>query len=736
MESFLTTSEALKYATNATLNAKGANAWNSTLNSLVDLFVSGTKKCPTELEEFEKIFQIVQNAYSEDPNQFVKILKFHRLIKKGNGIKWLYYLCMIVLKLNVPNELEKYEQVLDWSWEYPKDLLSLCRLSNMYGPFPNSSGISIEWKFDSESRKKNSLGSKLYAWGRTNKQGQQVFLEYELVLYARQVYKLFVQLISPNPSEDSKPNPMFLKYMGYEGGHWALETKLIWVFVEQLISTDLEFAQLVKSTDMLESELGMQLREILKNSFCTNKSPSDELESNDNHNFSFTNKTRRQIKKCFNSHLNLLDNLFKGVHQDGRLFGWGVDETEEEEIILIANQLKRSATLAFNRFEKTVKTYSRIRSNRKNYRNELREEHEQSLTLTQQLLSKGYSKYLEMVASGKAKVKTTGLDVSEQVWEFFSSNEDFSQSVESKLTQMVDELKVSLKEIVSEELFSLLANKFEIVLDISGSMSGKPIQTGLLYMCLMAKVFSIKRLFYFESSFHQVDLSDEMILTGTMCDLVRKIYKKTNGSTELEHIFSHFRSIDLRDKNVIIITDGDCDPSNGSTNPFHTAPKGESGLKYVVVNVNETKMNFPFLGLDPDVCYVTGSNPKTINGLIKALVISGNNNVPITPTLVLNCSLDLEELEHDFIIPNHQIQFSREVISELFDIFMSNLPPQPLHETKFQDEFDAQRFMEQSGCDFNNGFDSDKNLSDDENSSPDKLDVNSPSNLCGSGGRL
>ena len=228
-------------------------------------------------------------------------------------------------------------------------------------------------------------------------------------------------------------------------------------------------------------------------------------------------------------------------------------------------------------------------------------------------------------------------------------------------------------------MFEYLAHRFSLVLDISGSMNGPPIQTGLLYMVLMAKVFRINQLFYFESELHQVNLTN-LDFDSSICQLVKKVYKETTGSTCLQSVFDYFRTNNVTNKNVIIITDGDCDPSHdysviSNPNPFHTAPKSEQGLKYIVVNVKETKMNFPYLGMDPDVCYVTGNNPKTLNGLIKALVISLMESIPITPSLVLKCSLDLDELTHSFQLGTFSKEFTITEITKLFQIFICNLAP-------------------------------------------------------------
>lgn len=652
----MTTSQGLIYTNNMVLNTKGANAWKSTLNPLVDLFTTGIKKCPDTYEEFEKVFNIVQSALREDPETFVKVLKFHRLIESGNGIKWIYYLCLMVIRMQKPS---LYSLVLEWSWEYPKDFLNLHRITNMYEPV--YSGKEVNTTLPIRNFEKGSYASKLNAWALQNKVKREEFdttriysvpIQDELVIYGNRIYELFINLMTPE--FDGNYNLMFLKYMSYEHGHWEVETHLIWQYVETKIKANTSFADLVNSNLELKTDLGSELRTILKDSFDL---------ANLNRPV-FTKKTRRLIKKCFNSHINLLDNLFKGIHQDGTTFG---SQSKEKEINNIAYQLKRSATLAFDRFEKTVSTYPEMREDNTE---------EVKTSITKRYLVEGYQKYLQMLKEGKAKVKTTGLDASQQVWEFFNSSETFSQSVESKLEDLVSKLKISLIETSGTALFNQLAQRFSLVLDISGSMQGKPIQTGLLYMVLMAKVFGIHTMYYFEDRLHQVNLRDED-LNGTLCGLVKKIYKHIHGCTNLTSVFTHFKSSNIRDKNVIIITDGDCDPSDysGRTNPFHTAPKKEQNLKYIVVNVKETKMNFPYLGMDPDVCYVSGNNPKTLNGLIKALVVSFMQNVSLTPTLVLSCSLDLDELSNTFDVGTFSNVYEEETIQKVFHVFMKNKPP-------------------------------------------------------------
>jgi len=409
----MTTTQGLLYTSNHTLNTKGADAWVSTLNPLIDLFATGVKKCPDTLEEFEKIFNIVSSALREDPECFVKVLKFHRLITNGNGIRWLYYLCMLVIKMENHN---LYEKILDWSWQYPKDFMNLHRITNMYCPINSSTDVQVQ--MPQKDAPKGTFANKFNAWILQNKVKSygatevQVQVQIEIVMYANMVSALFINLLTPN--FNSGYNPMLLKYMSYESGHWEVETHLIWECVENLLKDNDDFTQLIKSDLELGTNLGTELRNILKQSLI-NPNSSSKL---------FTNKTRRLVKKCFNSHINLTDNLFKGIHQDGSSFD--SHTSKSEEIDLIAGQLKRTATLAFDRFEKTIKKYQLDEPNEHDKSDEPDELKLNSTSnLTHSYLLEGYSKYLELLKLGKAQVKTTGLDMTQQVWDFFQSKETF-----------------------------------------------------------------------------------------------------------------------------------------------------------------------------------------------------------------------------------------------------------------------------------------------------------------------
>jgi hypothetical protein len=654
----VTSNQALFYAKNLTLNKKGSEAWNSTLNPLVDMFSLCTKKLPVK-GEFLKIIKILDDSIKNDPTTYLKLLKFHRLINNGNGIKWLYYLGMVILKYH-DNEL--YEKVLEWSWQYPKDILRLNRITNMLKIDNNSKNIMI--KVDNLHNKTTIKGRRVNAFIKNNKSSNinpsnynLTVLPFELIFYSEVLLDIFKKVLNPNNEEDY--NPMFLKYLGYEKRQWYLESNIIWQYLEYIIKEESKTSDtlkdLIKSQEKIKHSLGSEIRDILKDVNFDEKI--------------FTNKKRRLIKKCFNEHVNLLDNLHKGQHKDGSLLG---SHNNNKEMNLILDQLKKSPTLAFKNFEKTIKKY---------HWNE-------NKSVKQKLISDAYNLYLERLKTGDIKVKTHGLDISDDAYNFFVNNNEFDQSLESKLEDMAEKLKYSILEIAGSAFFTSLKDSFEIVLDISGSMCGKPLQTGLLYMLLLTKVLNLKRLFYFENDLHIVELNDSDY-NNSMCNLIKKIYKRDCGCTKLQNVFKYIKKEKITDKNIIIITDGDCDPHGNNSNPFHTAPKEDQNIRYVVVNVKEEKMNFPYLNMDPNVCYVTGNNPKTLNGFIKALIFSIINKIILTPSLVLKYSLELEELKEDFnISKKYTLDLGDDIPHRIYENFVVNIPNSINNNNLDEDESD------------------------------------------------
>jgi hypothetical protein len=404
---------------------------------------------------------------------------------------------------------------------------------------------------------------------------------------------------------------------------------------------------------------------------------------------SLTNKARRQIKKLINEQVNLTDNMFQGLHADGS--GIGTLDDDEKEIELLYQVLKKTPTLSFAKAEKTIKKWISEACSRS-----LTTHSPISLTfqsVKHRLIVAAYRKYMEEVNNKTVQVKTRGLNFVNKCFEYWTS-QLFDPVIEEQINKTCDELKTFISTSFDDEYtFEKFSDSLILVLDISGSMNGIPLNTGLFYMLMMVKIFGIDRLYYFESK-----LEIRTISSGwtTNLELINQVYSVSKGSTNLDVVFQHLNNSRTSLMNVIIITDGDCDPGHYnrigySSNPFHEATREDKEKSiypnivdnnFVVVNVKQEKMNFPYLDLDPNVCYLTGNNPKTLNGFIKALCESTKTRTTITPHLILKYTLSMDELVFDTPIPTFSSVLTEERISLLFEAFKKNLPPKNIVTTE------------------------------------------------------
>lgn len=237
---------------NMTFNTKGADAFKSTNNPILDLFTETRKKVPETVDEFKILVRKIEAAKNYDSEMFVKLLKFHRLIEKGNGLKGIYYICMMILKDEDPTI---YEQVLTWSRQYPKDILRLARLSSMLGSGPSTTGtistIPMSLKYaTSQGKSKGTLGKKMTKWALTEKKNtnltssrsqtnpvQTIYLSAEIELYAQLLADTLKKIMTGKLFDD-EVNLMLFKYLSYETGHFAVESKVIWTRVNAILTTD------------------------------------------------------------------------------------------------------------------------------------------------------------------------------------------------------------------------------------------------------------------------------------------------------------------------------------------------------------------------------------------------------------------------------------------------------------------------------------------------------------------
>jgi hypothetical protein len=393
-----------------------------------------------------------------------------------------------------------------------------------------------------------------------------------------------------------------------------------------------------------------------------------------NYMVKLTNKVKRNIKQMFNREVNLTDRMFQGFHTNNTEISSLGDE--QKEINMIYKVFKKTPTKSFQLAELTVKKYIGLIDG-------ISYTHEDKTKVRQYLITKGYEKYKLDVKEKKVKVKTHGLDLMEKCATYAKENV-VDPILEEQIDKFVIELKQSIMEVFDATYtYEQFAQSICPVLDVSGSMDGQPLLTGFFYMLVLAKVFAINKLYYFSS-----DLNIKNIIfsaNSTYLDIIKQIYSHSTGSTELNLVFKELNKDKISGKNIIIITDGDCDPvGQNKSNPFHQATiqdKSKSAYPYiincnfVIINVKEKKMGFPYLNLDPQVCYLTGNNPKTIIGFIKALTISAKTKLPITPDLVLSCTLNLDELIISKQLPQlYSNIMSDSRIDRLYTIFMKNIP--------------------------------------------------------------
>lgn len=236
-----------------TTNDKGADAFTTTTNPILDLFTETRKSLPRDLEEFKKLVRKIEAAKNADSEMFVRLLKFHRLIEKGNGMKGIYYICMMVLKEEDP---VLYEYVLKWSREYPKDIMRLARISSMFNSTVSSTGEKIQMKLSTDYSIHKGRGTKMVKWTRdgmksgnihlNSNQNTVVSLSPEIVLYSNLLFDTIKQILKGNLYEDNV-NLMLFKYMAYESSHFAVESNIIWKYVEQLMQNDPEISTLINT---------------------------------------------------------------------------------------------------------------------------------------------------------------------------------------------------------------------------------------------------------------------------------------------------------------------------------------------------------------------------------------------------------------------------------------------------------------------------------------------------------
>jgi hypothetical protein len=585
---------------NLALNAKGVTAFKSSGQSLLDFFVRSSKQPVMTIEEFTMLFTEIHSAFSTNPKAFIKLLNFQRNIKGGNGIKMYLWLGLLLLKNSASSEL--YKSILGWTYQYSKDLHQLSRFT---------SSVNIG--------------------------GQE-----ELDLYASKVYEQLIKLLSGNTKD---LDLMLFKYLSHAHGHWSNETDQIWLRVNTLLcSSALEVDQLLKSDQPLpnQNNLGVVLRSLLV------KQVGQKVY--------ITPRLKRKIKVAVNSRLHLTDYLLAGIHYDETYFNFSPDLVDTEST-KIANEISQSAAIATKKLCQSIQKWKKGTSTNSTHMDQSVSVIEQitvpELTQIQKLLMSGHDKYLELLKLKAVVAKEVGVDLNDLVYNYFTCGTD-TTGLESQINERIDRIRKQVMPMFTDT-FTLLdfVKSFRIIMDRSGSMEGAPLKSGLFQMLIMAKIFRVKQIIYFDCDVEVKHLTDSD-LNGPILNLVKKVYTRHQGSTNLEKAMDYLENSGASNKNVIIITDSDCDPNSFGyqSSPFHTAfddskYKHLPTNRYIVMNVKETKMSFPYLDFHQNVSYISGVS--CLDFLIQALVRSSRDKEPLTPQLVLDCCLDADR----FKIPDH-----------------------------------------------------------------------------------
>jgi hypothetical protein len=237
---------------NIILNNKGATSFNTTFNSVLDLYTYQNKTLPVEQTEFNNLIDTIENSFIDNSNLTIKLLKFKRLIKKGNGLRMLPFIMMLMVK---KQDCQVYKQILPWFYESEKDLLTLARMSRMYKDI----------KFD------NNI---------------------ELELYTENLYNVLTSVLNGETNINLLP----IKYLPSNGNHFDYERRII----RNLLNLKLlvNKSNLNLNNTNFKTEYQSFLTNILNNEFNST-------------NMFINNRVLRQIKTYFDSKQYLATPLLK-----------------------------------------------------------------------------------------------------------------------------------------------------------------------------------------------------------------------------------------------------------------------------------------------------------------------------------------------------------------------------------------------------------------------------------------
>lgn len=417
--------------------------------------------------------------------------------------------------------------------------------------------------------------------------GSGNYLKHECELYSENVRSLIHRILS-----DQKLNSgdlLWIKYINTP--HFSQNSKIIWNLIPQFNTADYHPV----------TDNGIYVLKLLNT--C---------------NGEITNKVARQIKSYFHRELNLMDKIFQGYLPDGRIIECSDDHAE-----IISKLLEKCASLCNKKSITTINKFNN--QDDKQYHS---------------VLINGLNKYKDTIRLNKNKIKVSSSALSTECMEYymrFKYNKMCGEDslLEAKLIKVCEEFKQEISFVASIEN---IVNNINVIIDQSGSMYGEPLNIALYMGLLLWEVLGIKYIYLFSDQLYILDLPE---IDG-MCQKIEHLYRCSSGCTNLQSVFDHLMLTQSDNKRHInlIMTDCDCDPVDGSSNPFQIALNKLPLHQFCVCNVKETNITFPYQSNCNNVCYLTGNNLTLLRHLIKCLVDSINNDIPISSDQLLECALN------------------------------------------------------------------------------------------------
>lgn len=352
--------------------------------------------------------------------------------------------------------------------------------------------------------------------------------------------------------------------------------------------------------------------------------------------YKVTNAELRRFYSHEKQKLHLFDTFLRGQKEDGSPLQNGDEE-------YVVGWMKKMSTLAFQHAKNVISKFA------------------ESKVPYQRVLYKAYDMIREDIRSKSFCVKSTGWNPVKECYDYFTKN-TIDDELESALTTKFNAIKEKISTIKMQN------PPIDIVIDNSGSMGGTPIQTALYISLILTRLFSLDRVTIFNSTAKTVFLNlnnDEK--NEKWYDRIRSFYCQPTGSTNLDQIFPHLVN---NSNTTLILTDGDCDPTRDGQNPFQTALQRFPNRKFVVWNLKDTKLNFPYCVHDSRVGYLSGNEPSVIIAVIR-LLASGKE---LTPMNMLEECLNEDSLKWKQPKPDSNLnRMSDEQCSRLYKSIRHNI---------------------------------------------------------------